>query len=98
MSRCEIRLAPQAVEDLKRLSARDRATVRDAIETHLRFQPTRTSRSRIKRLEGVAHPQFRLRVGDVRVFYDVVGHEVRVLAVISKADAAAWLAQLGESS
>lgn len=72
--------------------------MRDAIETHLRYQPTRTSRSRIKRLEGVAHPRYRLRVGDIRVFYDLVSQEVRILAVISKADAAEWLAQFGESS
>ena len=35
--RYEIILAPQAIRDLKRLSARERATVRDALETHLRM-------------------------------------------------------------
>jgi mRNA interferase RelE/StbE len=40
-------LAPEAVEDLKRLTATVRATVRTALETHLRHQPEKTSRSRI---------------------------------------------------
>ena len=41
-------LAPEAVEDLKTLKANVRAVVRAALETHLRHEPTKTSRSRIK--------------------------------------------------
>lgn len=90
--RYEIRLDPKAVEDLQRLKANVRAAVRDAIEAHLRHGPALVSRSRIKRLRDSDHPQYRLRVDDVRVFYDVVGDEVQILAVVSKADAQAWLA------
>jgi mRNA-degrading endonuclease RelE of RelBE toxin-antitoxin system len=86
-------LAPEAVEDLKRLTANLRATVRTALETHLRHEPERTSRSRIKRLRGLLRPQYRLRVSDVRVFYDVSGTTVEVLAIISKSEAESWLAQ-----
>lgn len=50
--RYEIELAPQAVEDLNDLKANLRATVRDAILQHLRHQPTKASKSRIKRLRG----------------------------------------------
>lgn len=96
--RFEIILAPLALEDLKRLRAVDRAKVKDAIETHLRHEPTRVSRSRIKQLRGLDQPQFRLRVDDVRVFYDVVEKQVRILAIVHKADAAAWLEKVGESS
>jgi mRNA-degrading endonuclease RelE of RelBE toxin-antitoxin system len=46
----EIVLAPEAVEDLRALKANIRAEVRTALETHLRHEPARTSRSRIKRL------------------------------------------------
>jgi mRNA interferase RelE/StbE len=92
----EIILAPEAVDDLRRLSARDRATVRDAMEVHLRHEPTKVSRSRIKRLRGLSRPQYRLRVDELRVFYDVAGEEVQVLAVVAKADADAWLAEAGE--
>jgi len=79
----EIILAPEAIRDLEKLRANLRAEVRDAIEHHLRNRPTKTSKARIKRLRGVSRPQFRLRVRDVRVFYDVVDTEVHILAIIS---------------
>src|ERR1700681_4883713 len=88
-------LAPEAVEDLRRLRANVRATVRSALETHLRSEPEETSRSRIKRLRGLRRPQYRLRVGEVRVFYDVSGTTVEVLAVVAKSEADTWLAQFG---
>ena len=94
--RYEIVLAPEALQDLKRLKADLRAQVKDAMETHLRYGPTRTSRSRIKRLRGVSRPQYRLRVDDVRVFYDVAKRTVEVLAVVTKADAHEWLSNVGE--
>jgi mRNA-degrading endonuclease RelE of RelBE toxin-antitoxin system len=68
------------------------------MEVHLRHQPTKTSRSRIKRLRGLSKPQYRLRVGGLRVFYDVTGQGVEVLAVVAKADAEAWLSRAGEES
>jgi mRNA-degrading endonuclease RelE of RelBE toxin-antitoxin system len=91
--RFEILMAPEAVEDLQNLKASIRAAVKDALETHLRHEPTRTSRSRIKRLRGLARPQYRLRVEDVRVFYDVSGSTVSVLAIVPKSEAQSWLAQ-----
>jgi len=93
--RHEIILSRDAVEELRALDARDRASVRDALEVHLRHEPTRISRSRIKRLRGMAQPQYRLRVGDFRVFYDVVGAEVHVLAIVAKARAEQWLQKAG---
>jgi mRNA interferase RelE/StbE len=68
-----------------------RAEVRDALEKHLRHEPTRVSKSRIKRLRGVSRPQYRLWVGEVRVFYDVTHETVEILAVVTKAQAARWL-------
>ena len=94
--RYEIILAPEAIKDLRRLRANIRAAVRDALETHLRDTPTKTSRSRIKRLRGLSRPQYRLRVGDVRVFYDVTETAVEILAIVPKSQAAAWLEQAGE--
>ncbi len=93
--RLEIVLAPEAVEDLRSLKANVRSTVRDALETHLRHQPMKTSRSRIKRLRGLARPQYRFRVGDVRVFYDVSAETIEVLAIVPKSEAAKWLEQFG---
>src|SRR5256885_16331144 len=90
--RFEILLAPEAVEDLRRLKAGERTAVREALETHLRHEPTKTSRSRIKRLRGIACPQYRLRVEEVRVFYDVSGSTVEALAIVPKTEAESWLA------
>jgi mRNA-degrading endonuclease RelE of RelBE toxin-antitoxin system len=94
--RHEIFLAPQAAHDLKRLPARQRVEVIDALERHLRHEPQKPSRSRIKRLRGLSHPQYRLRVGEIRVFCDITEVIVEVLAIISKAEAASWLAEKGE--
>jgi mRNA interferase RelE/StbE len=93
----EIVLSSEAVSDLRRLSAFERAKVREAIEVHLRHEPTKISKSRIKRLRELAHPQYRLRVDDFRVFYDVKGEEVQVLAIVAKTDADEWLKQVGQS-
>jgi mRNA interferase RelE/StbE len=86
-------LAPEAVEDLKKLKANIRADVRAALEAHLRHEPEKVSRSRIKRLRGLRRPQYRLRVGDVRVFYDVSGAAVEILAIVAKSEAGQWLAE-----
>ena len=80
---------------LLRGRANVRTAVRQAIKTHLTHEPTKVSKSRIKRLRGLARPQFRLRVDEVRVFYDVVGRTVEVLAIVAKSEADAWLAQFG---
>jgi mRNA-degrading endonuclease RelE of RelBE toxin-antitoxin system len=93
--RFEIILSPGAVVGLATLSAHTRAEVRDGIELHLRGEPTRLSKSRIKRLRGLEQPQYRLRVGETRVFYDVTETQVNVLAIVSKADAQAWLDEQG---
>lgn len=95
--RYEIALSPEALEDLRGLRAHIRAAVRDALEKHLRHVPTRTSTTRIKRLRGLLRPQYRLRVGDVRVFYDVRAHTVEILAIVAKRGAAKWLEQAGEA-
>lgn len=86
-----IGLSDDAQEDLKSLDARWRATVRKAIETHLRHEPMKISKSRIKRLREMDHPQYRLRVGEMRVFYDVEKDFVKIMGIITKESAEAWL-------
>jgi mRNA-degrading endonuclease RelE of RelBE toxin-antitoxin system len=93
--RFAIVLAPEAVEDFHRLKANVRTAVRAALEAHLRHEPGKTSRSRIKRLRGLRRPQYRLRVGEVRVFYDISGATVEILAIVTKSEAQSWLEQFG---
>jgi mRNA-degrading endonuclease RelE of RelBE toxin-antitoxin system len=91
----EIILARSAVRELGALRADMRGRVRDAIELHLRHEPTKVSKSRIKRLRGLDRPQYRLRIDEVRVFYDVQENSVQVLAIVTKAQADAWLKAQG---
>ena len=92
----EIQFAPEAVQDLRRLLARERSSVKEAIERHLRYGPERISKSRIKKLRGISRPQYRLRVDEIRVFYDVEGQAVQILAIIPKSKATAWLHEMGD--
>ena len=98
--RYEIIFSPEAEADIVALKASDRAKVLDAIETFLRYEPEKTSRSRIKRLREMQQPQYRLRIDDLRAFYDVSYTEnrdgiVEVLRIREKSEAMRWLAEFG---
>jgi mRNA-degrading endonuclease RelE of RelBE toxin-antitoxin system len=93
--RYEIDFADEANDDLDGYRAYDRIAILDFIEKHLRHEPTRENKSRIKALRGLLHPQYRLRIGDIRVFYDVHESVVEVVAVVDKAEAADWLEREG---
>jgi len=45
---------------------------------------------------GLRKPQYRLRVGEVRIFYDVTEATVEILAIVAKPEADTWLAQLAK--
>lgn len=95
--RHEIILSPEAVQDLKLLDAYQRAKIKELIEVHLRHAPTKMSKSRIKRLRGLRHPQYRLKVDDFRIFYDIEENRVEILSIILKTKAAEWLKKAGKS-
>ena len=91
----EIVLAPGAASALKRLPAPVRTGLKEAIERHLRHEPTKVSKSRIKRLRGLSQPQYRLRVTDMRIFYDATETQVQILPIVTKSEAQAWLDEQG---
>jgi mRNA interferase RelE/StbE len=93
----EIVFSPEAVEDLQQLKANIRAIVRAALQQYLRHQPEHVSKSRIKHLRGMTQPQYRLRVDEIRVYYNVGERTVDILAIVDKQEADAWLTQFGES-
>jgi mRNA interferase RelE/StbE len=84
MRKYEVRLKPSAIRDMDRLRKHDAARIADAMERHLAFEPMKESKSRIKRLKGISDPDYRLRMGHYRVFYNVVGKRVDVLRVMHK--------------
>jgi hypothetical protein len=53
---------------------------------------------RLVRIRQSYCPQYRLRVGEIRVFYDVTKNVVEILAIIPKSDAAGWLEKAGTES
>ena len=66
-----IDLKPSTIADLDALRSFDATQIADAMEKHLQHEPTKESKSRIKRLRGITNPDYRLRVGHYRVFYTV---------------------------
>jgi mRNA interferase RelE/StbE len=92
----DIILVPEAVRNLRELRAGIRSEVRRGIERYLRHEPAKISRSRIKRLRGLRRPKYQLRVGEVRIFYDIVGSTIEILAIVVKSEAEQWLNQYGE--
>ena len=66
-----IEFTPEADDHFAKFTARDRSTLADAIERQLVHQPTVATRNR-GRMEPNPIAQYRLRVGEMRVYYDVL--------------------------
>ncbi len=91
-----IALKRSAVADLDALRKYDTTQIANAMERHLQRDPTNESKSRIKRLRGTSNPDYRLRVGDYRVFYvvDKDARRVDVLRVIHKDETVLYYKEL----
>jgi mRNA interferase RelE/StbE len=87
----EIRYSIEAIEQLKKLRTFDSTAILDQIEQVLSVNPTAVSKSRIKRLRKPAPTQYRLRVGEFRVFYDVTEEAVLIIQILSKQDSIEYL-------
>jgi mRNA-degrading endonuclease RelE of RelBE toxin-antitoxin system len=66
-----IRVSPGAQQDVQSLRPFDQKKIVEGIETHLSWEPTKASRSRIKQMAQPFWCQYRLRIDDFRVYYDV---------------------------
>jgi|SRR5215475_5766196 len=85
-----------AIDDYEELDARWRATIQEAISIHLTHEPRKESKSRIKQLKDIRHPEYRLRVDEMRVFYDVNDSDVVIVAIMTKEKTNQWLEEHGE--
>lgn len=83
----------EAVERLKSIRAFDRAAILDQIERILTVNPTLESKARVKLLRQPAPTQYRLRVGEYRMFYEVDQEQekVYVIQILSKQDAVDYI-------
>ena len=90
-------IAKSAQDTFRELDARWRSSLKRAMRTHLEKAPKQESKSRIKRLQGLRQPQYRLRVEKIRVFYDVNDEQgrVEVLGFVMKPDTVQWLENHG---
>src|SRR5688500_7803929 len=77
----QIEYADEAVADLKSMRSFDQKKVIRGIEAQLEYEPTKTSRSRIKRMTQPFWSQFRLRIDDFRVYYDV-DDKARIVSIL----------------
>jgi len=95
--RYQVIIAKSAHEAFKKLDARWRSSLKEAMRTHLENAPKQESKSRIKRLKGLRQPQYRLRVDRLRVSYDVNDQQgrVEVLGFVMKPEAENWLKEHG---
>jgi mRNA-degrading endonuclease RelE of RelBE toxin-antitoxin system len=83
----DIEYAVEAVDDLRAMRPFDQRAVLEGIETHLLHQPKFVSKSRIKLMTQPFWSQYRLRIGEFRIYYDVDDEDrvVNVLRVLMKA-------------
>jgi len=80
-----ITLSPDARRQLQRLSADERATLREALETQLRKDDATVPTKNCFRLRRPSlHGDYELRVGRLRAFYRVEGKSVRVVLIGKK--------------
>jgi mRNA-degrading endonuclease RelE of RelBE toxin-antitoxin system len=82
----DIQYAEAASNDIRSMRAFDQRKVLDGIEHYLAHQPQQPSKSRIKAMTQPFWSQYRLRIDDFRVYYDVdeENHTVSVLRVLKK--------------
>ena len=86
----EVRYSDEAVEDLKKLRVFDRTAILDQIEQVLGVNPTLESKAKVKLLRQPAPSQYRLRVADFRIFYDVK-EAVQIVRILSKEESVRYL-------
>ncbi|HEX4052768.1 MAG TPA: type II toxin-antitoxin system RelE/ParE family toxin [Tepidisphaeraceae bacterium] len=81
-----IRFAREAADDIRGLKAFDKRRVIDGIQLFLAHDPCKASRSRIKLMVQPFWSQYRLRINDFRVYYDVdeIDAIVQVVRVLAK--------------
>lgn len=93
----QVVVAKDAQDQFGKLDRRWQSRLKNEMRKHLENQPKRESKSRIKRLRGLRKPQYRLRVDDMRVFYDVNDeiNRVEVLGFVDKSDTPNWLELYG---
>ena len=77
-----IEWSEESLDDMAALEKRNARQVKNAVE---RF--AETGAGKVKKLQGIDPPEFRLRIGDFRVRFQVDGDTLRILRVLNRKDA-----------
>ena len=77
-----IQFTKSAEDHLAQLTARQQAIVLDAVRTQLRYEPLRDTRNR-KQLRPNPFAPWELRVGLLRIFYEVDALELDLVNVLA---------------
>lgn len=77
-----IRFSASAEEHFAQLTARERSIVLDAVRTQLLHEPVRETRNK-KPLRPNPLAPWELRVGALRVFYEVAAQETEIVNVLA---------------
>jgi len=80
----------EAIADVRRLRAHDRAAVLRAVLGRL-TKDADVEAGAVKRLRQPAPTGFRLRVGNIRVYFDVEPDAVYIIRILTKADSLRYL-------
>ncbi len=89
----EVGYSNASVEQLSKLRAFDRTAILDVVDKVLQVAPTTVSKTTLKRLRQPAPTEYRLRVGEYRVFYDVDENIVSIIQILSKEDSIRFLGE-----
>ncbi|MCS1408124.1 MAG: hypothetical protein M2R45_01294 [Verrucomicrobia subdivision 3 bacterium] len=81
----EIEFFESALADFKKLDARWQFRCDRLWKRTCASSLTRVSKNRIKKLRGIDHPEYRLRVDDIRENF------VEILGIVPKRQTEAWL-------
>lgn len=91
MSR-EVRLSRAAARQFRKLPVKDQAAIRKALEGLATRSTLERGGKSLKAIKGKRDRFFRLRVGDLRVMFDLAeGDLILVLGVVHRRDLERWL-------
>lgn len=94
--RFKVVFSPAAARDVGCLEAEEAVPLARDIRAYLETRPIPIGKPRIKKLLGFDPPLYRLRSGDFRAYYRILGGEVIVLAVTRRKDSDKRLKRISE--
>ena len=90
----KIIIVPSVQRTIESLETKEALRLVKDIKAYLETEPLGFRKTRIKKLTDFKPPLYRLRSGNLRAYYRIVGREVVVLAVTDKKDSERLLKRL----